>query len=97
MGQENDPSQRGDTLHVRCNEELKQKARVEAAKAGKSMSEYVRDLLRKAGSGTTQQNKSIDTSDENPTLSIDSDTSDNGQVSDDSEPLEEGSQDNTED
>lgn len=35
-----------ETIHVRCDEELKTEVRVAAAKDGQSLSEYVRETLR---------------------------------------------------
>lgn len=71
MAQGTDNSTSTEQLQIRCESAFKQKLRVEAAKDGKSMSQFVRDTLRETWNGTSHPNKSIDTSGENTTQSGD--------------------------
>lgn len=47
-----------ETIFVRATGELKDRARIQAAKQGySSVAEYVRDLIRADGNGTNEPNK----------------------------------------
>ena len=82
MSQRTGESEKDEILQVRCDPSFKQKLRVEAAKTGKQMSEYVRDTLRTQWSTGRLPNKDPDTSTCTPEPSIDSDSPDNGKKSD---------------
>ena len=82
MAQDTDTMDDTALFQVKMDSGFKQKLRVEAAKSGKDMSQYVRDVLRQRWNSPTSPNKCCDTSTETPEPSGGFEGDGNGNVTD---------------
>ena len=85
MAQESEPSSDSELFQVRMPHSLKEKLRVESAKAGMDMSPYVRQTLRASWNSAPSPSKDPNDNPCHSTPSCDSGASDMGKESDESE------------